>query len=81
MKVYGVEITEEQIAAGIAAMAGDFTILKVQIALQRAGVPRDGAVASRAADRLLQRERKAGRIVAVNNRNWTATKARETGDA
>ena len=71
MKVHGTEITAEQIAAGDAAMTGDFKLSDVRGALLRAGVGH-GAVADRAADRLLQKARKAGRIRAVNNRNWQA---------
>jgi hypothetical protein len=72
MRVLGTEITDEQIAAGVAAMRGHFRMADVFGALQRAGVKGTG-VADRAADRLLQRERKAGRIRAVNNRLWIGT--------
>lgn len=72
MTVYGVEVTDEQQAAGVAAMSGSFTMMDVLGALAQAGVPARRGVAARAADRLLQRERKAGRIRAVNNKNWQA---------
>lgn len=62
------EITDDQIAAAVAAMKGDFKSWHVRTALARAGVQNT----DRAADRIMQRERKAGRIVAVNNKNWRA---------
>lgn len=73
MKVYGVEITEEQIAAGVAAMTGTFSAHTVSRALSLAGVKSPSSISyvvERTADRLLQRERKAGRIRAINNRTW-----------
>lgn len=72
MKVYGYDVTQEQIKAGLAAMAGQFRMTEVVGAMMRAGVPDRGAIAGRAADRLLQKERKAGRIRAVNNKLWEA---------
>ena len=72
--VQGVGVTAEQRAAGIAAMTGSFTKNDVRNALIRAGVPVDmphaDYIADRAADRLCQAERKAGRIRAINNKNW-----------
>lgn len=75
MKVYGVEITAEQEAAAMAAMRGTFTMHSVIVALVCAGVTNDGAVAGRAVDRLLQRERKAGRVKVNpdNKREWIAS--------
>jgi hypothetical protein len=70
VKVYGEQIRDEQISAALAAMVGEFRCSDIENALVRAGVREPGAVAMRAADRLLQRERKAGRIRAVNNRLW-----------
>ena len=72
MKVYDIEITAEQIAAAVNAMRGEFRMNDVVVAIIRAGVPQ-GHVASRAVDRLLQRERRAGRILTVNNKLWRAT--------
>lgn len=72
MRVYGVEVTEDQLCAGVAAMNGEFRMSDVLKALTAAGVPYPHGVAGRATDRLLQRERKAGRIVAVNNKLWRA---------
>ena len=71
MKVYGFQISDEQLADGVGAMSGIFRLHAVQHALVQAGVPQ-GAVASRAADRLLQRERKAGRVQTnpENKREW-----------
>lgn len=66
MRVHGVEITREQIEAGMAAMVGQFRAHDVRVAMSRAGVKET----DRAADRLMQFERKAGRIRAVNNKVW-----------
>jgi hypothetical protein len=70
MKVYGEQISDEQISAALAAMVGEFRMTDVLGAIRRAGVSDTPGVAERAVDRLLQRERKAGRIRAVNNRLW-----------
>jgi len=69
--VAGIPVTAEQRDAGIAAMRGQFKAWDVRGALSRAGVPFEAL--DRGADRLLQAERRAGRIRAVNNRNWEAT--------
>jgi len=69
MKIKGYQFTDEHIAAGLAAMRGDFKARNVVSALWHAGV-NDWDAAYRGADSLLQKERKAGRIYAVNNRNW-----------
>jgi len=70
MKSYGYEISDAIIVAGLTAMKGQFTALNVEGALCRAGCP-DGAIPSRVADKLLQRERKAGRIKFENGK-WSA---------
>ena len=72
MNVYGIKITKEQIHAGLLAIRGEFASNDIERALADAGVPRsikntyapyiDNQVLHRAADRLLQRERKKGRI-------------------
>jgi hypothetical protein len=62
MKVYGTEITNEQLAAGREAMRGTFTMHAIIRALVLAGVDCGEPVVGRAVDRLLQNERKAGRI-------------------
>ena len=59
MKVHGEEITELQIEAGLKAMTGKFTLTNIAGALHRAGVTN----CERTADRLLSREKVAGRIV------------------
>jgi hypothetical protein len=69
MKVQGQEITEAQIRAGLNAMGGRFTFRNVVAAMIRAGV--DHAISDRAADRLLQAERRAGRIRFRDNGTWT----------
>jgi hypothetical protein len=70
MKSYGYEISDAIIVAGLTAMKGQFLAVDVEIALCRAGCP-DGAMPSRVADKLLQRERKAGRIK-FENEKWSA---------
>lgn len=73
MKVYGTEISAAQISCALAAMSGTFTMKDVERALIHAGVPEPDC-STRAADRLLQRERKAGRIAPnpENKRQWIA---------
>lgn len=74
LSVYGYMLSEEQIQAGRMAMLGIFTMQDVKRALIAAGVPETKSlsmtpqwkwpypVASLAAGRLLQKERKAGKI-------------------
>lgn len=63
MNVHGVEITAEQIdKANQRMMEGPFTAYQIIVTLERAGVPDKGDVAMRAADRLIQKARKAGKI-------------------
>lgn len=72
MKVFGIEITEAQQQAAIDRMRliagerGVFESHHVEQGLTESGVPRwagpSDPVAMRAADRIIQRERKAGRI-------------------
>lgn len=62
MIVQGVTITTAQIAAGRAAMTGDFIVGAVIAALIQAGVKDTGWTVERTADRLLQEARKAGWI-------------------
>lgn len=62
MTVEGEVVTEAQIAAGLSAISkGDFVAKDVEKAMLTAGCSE--AVAYRGADRLIQREKKAGRIV------------------
>jgi DNA primase len=74
--VQGRAITVEQCDAGIAAMRGTFRADAVRRALERAGVedePGRQWTVERAANRLMQVERKAGRIRAINNKVWEET--------
>lgn len=71
MKSYGFEIPQSVIDAGLARMKGEFTAVNIEGALLRAGCPAD-AIPSRVADKLLQRERKAGRIQ-FSKGKWKAT--------
>lgn len=64
--VQGHPVTAEQRDAGLAAMRGRFARGMVAGALLDAGVP--FSVTYRAADRLLQSERRAGRIRVVKGR-------------
>lgn len=74
MQVNGKDIAPEHIEAGLAAMIGNFTYASIQSAMKRAGC---GDEAYRAADKLLQRERKAGRIQTVGSRTWSRTSPKE----
>lgn len=77
MIVHGISVCDAQLGAALDRMkAGAFTLGDLVDCLVSAGVPlkshvgflaRD--VAGRAADRLIQRERKAGRIV-LDGRQW-----------
>lgn len=71
MNVHGVDITDAQIIACMAAMKGSFTAGDVEKAAIAAGVPAQAVppgrysaepVAMRLVDRLLQQERRRGRI-------------------
>ena len=70
MTVYGHEVTEEQEQAMLSVMQNDkWNMYDVEVAARRAGVPDSIGdthakryPAHRAADRMLQRERKAGNI-------------------
>lgn len=61
MRVKGVEITEAQIEAIMASMCKRFRASDVIAAAEAAGVEK-GEIAMRAADRLIQKQRKANRI-------------------
>lgn len=76
MVVNGVEITPEQIEAGKARMmkGGSFTFFDVQCALRDAGVTEANSVAYRAADRLVQKQRKAG-LVHFKSKVWMPASA------
>jgi hypothetical protein len=64
MKVYGIEITQAEIDACVARMklTPYFGSYQIERVLEKAG-HRGGNIAMRAADRIIQRERKAGNIV------------------
>jgi fructose-1-phosphate kinase PfkB-like protein len=61
MKVKGIEITEAQIQAMLDAMSDRFRASDLEAAAVKAGAVGEG-VALRAADRLLQQQRKKGVI-------------------
>jgi acyl CoA:acetate/3-ketoacid CoA transferase alpha subunit len=64
-KVQGFDVTTVHVEAGMAVMVGNFTANEVGRAMAKAGVkdlPGQSYTVGRAADRLLQRERRAGRI-------------------
>ncbi|MBB4861579.1 putative flavoprotein YhiN [Pseudomonas nitritireducens] len=79
MVIHGITITPEQIAAGLERMKqGEFTTRDIEKTLINLGVPEkvevEGKIlpkecANRVADRLLQRERKAGNLV-FKNKVW-----------
>ncbi len=73
MKIEGEVVTEAQIDAGLAAMSKDgFTAKDVEMAMLAAGCSE--AAAYRGSDRLLQRERRAGRIKFVRGTGWVRMK-------
>lgn len=77
MRVNGTDITEDQQAAGTARMTGTFRARDITNALCHAGVPNAGKqlwTADSAADRLIQKARKAGMITInpTNKREWIA---------
>lgn len=70
--VQGTTVTEEQQRAARAAMIGEFTAADVRHALAMAGIRSTGTdyLNERVADRIMQKERRAGRIEAVTNKLW-----------
>jgi len=77
MKSYGIEVPECVLRAGVAAMQGHFVAYDVESAIRAAGC--NGlAVPSRVADKLLQRERRAGRIKFANGK-WFRTEGTSNG--
>lgn len=82
MKVQGIEITQEQIDACLARMKATeyFRLYEIVSAASRAGVTSMDA-ANRLGDRLIQRERKAGRIIPANRSGlWRHTGSSDNGD-
>lgn len=81
MKVYGETITEHQISAAKRAMRDTFRCSDVERALGQTGLRGLGTI-GRAADRLLQQERKAGRIAVnpENKREWRAVMQETNND-
>ena len=80
MNVHGYEVPDEVIRAALAAMVGEFTAPMIEEAAISAGAPKTvkpnwavEACASCISDRLLQRERTAGRIKFAN-KTWTVVK-------
>ena len=79
MRIYGIEITEQQQNACLGAMNGKFKSADIEKAAIVAGCPkfcnvgrvRPEYFANRVADRLLQRERAAGRIK-FNGIHWVS---------
>lgn len=70
MIIKGHEVTARQQQAARDVMRGEFNAHDVRNALARAGVPTEGYVVERVADRIMQQERKAGRVEAVHGRTW-----------
>lgn len=66
MNVKGIEITEEQVAAMSVVMTERFRSADLIAAAEHAGVPK-GEIAMRAADRLIQQQRKAGKIQIIKS--------------
>lgn len=86
MIIHGNTITEEQERAALARMTSSFLFSDIEKALIAAGVPemqRVGVsnkhIAGRAADRLIQRERKEGRIKLGPKAQWHPVPPAEVG--
>lgn len=84
MKVQGIEVSQANIDACLARMQrGDyFRAYYIASAAYDSGIS-NGDVASRLADRLIQRERKAGRIIPVNRSGlwkWVGSATSESGN-
>ena len=67
MKSYGIEVPQEVLQAGLDAMQGEFTAMQIESVIRRAGCD-PNAVPSRVVDKLLQRERRDGRIFFLNGK-------------
>ncbi|MBK8424403.1 MAG: hypothetical protein IPL30_10995 [Elusimicrobia bacterium] len=69
MEIYGYEVSNRQICAGVGAMRGEFHARAVQKALEKAGVPEvinrpfPELLSMRVADALLRREKRRGNII------------------
>lgn len=66
MKVKDFEVSEQQIAAMSAAMNERFRSADIVAVAEHAGVPK-GEISMRAADRLIQQQRKAGKIQIIKS--------------
>ena len=75
MKVKDVEISEAQVEAMRGAMSAKFRASDIVSAAELAGVP-TGEVSMRAADRLIQAERKRGRIRVTTPPFWARVEGR-----
>ncbi len=69
MNVYGSPVTQAQVEAIKSAMSGEFTLAELMQAAANTGLTY--RVYYRAIDRLLQRERRAGRIHYKGNGQWS----------
>jgi len=72
MNVHGFEITDDQQNACIMAMKKRFKASDIELVAIQAGVPRyhdRNGIAHRVADRIIQRQRKAGAIKR-DGKNW-----------
>ena len=74
MNVRGIEITQEQIDVAVSRMKSvEFSFFEIVKLLEKAGVPGADGVSDRAADRLIQRERKAGNVRYIG-KSWFPVK-------
>jgi len=65
-------LSQVQLDAALAAMAGIFTKNDVRDALQTKGLPWLDGTSSDVTQRLIQRQRKLGRIERIENSKWQA---------
>jgi hypothetical protein len=71
MKVGGFKVSEAQIkAAELRMQAGMFSQGMIARALETAGVPSEGFIHSKAADRMIELRRKDGRIKRQGSGEW-----------
>jgi len=72
MRIGAYILSQVQLDAALAAMAGIFTKNDVRDALQTKGLPWLDGTSNDVTQRLIQRQRKLGRIKRIENSKWQA---------
>ena len=72
MIVKGYEVSDQQKEAALSFLSSMdvFRAMQLELALEKTGVPKDNGVVIRAADRIIQRLRKAGKVRIINSGPW-----------